>query len=284
MSRRALVALVVLAVLATAGGVAGGLLLASPPAPPPAAAAAPTTTAEPATTDTLEPATTSSSTPGSTTVPSTSTTTTAALSVQARLVQRLEDGVVVGYDASQPVTAVLAWGFGAPSGNEVPFPGPATRGSVKLPLAKTTSTISMRVIGRAADGREDVSQTLTTRRLVRRVVLEVRSLRLDIPNGTAGIATGFLGTTYTPLGPGVPGPTAAAEPYAFPSVALAVGAGGASLTLRFVHEVKPNPQRTRVVNVPISYPAPGTFVTLDRAVTAIGVTAHLGLRVTVTRS
>jgi hypothetical protein len=283
MSRRALVALVVLAVLATAGGVAGGLLLASPPAPPPAAAAAPTTTAEPATTDTLEPATTSSSTSSSTTVPSTSTTT-ATLSVRARLVQRLEDGLVVGYDASQPVTAVLAWGFGGPSGNEVPFPGPATRGSVKLPLARTTSAISMRVIGRAADGREDVSETLTTRRLVRRVVLEVRSLRLDIPNGTAGIATGFLGTTYTPLGPGVPGPTATAEPYAFPSVALAVGAGGSSLTLRFVHEVKPNPQRTRVVNVPISYPAPGTFVTLDREVTAIGVTAHLGLRVTVTRS
>jgi hypothetical protein len=39
-----------------------------------------------------------------------------------------------------------------------------------------------------------------------------------------------------------------------------------------------------VVNVPISYPAPGTSATLNRDVTAIGVTAHLGLRVTVTRS
>jgi hypothetical protein len=231
MSRRALVVLVVLAVLATAGGVAGGLLLASPPEPPPAAAATPTT-AEPATTDTLEPATTSSSTTASSTT-ATTATTTAAVSVRARLVQRLEDGLVVRYDASQPVTAVLAWGFGGPSGNEVPFPGPSTQGSVKLTLARTTSTISMRVIGRAADGREDVSETLTARRLVRRVVLEVRSLRLDIPNGTAGIATGFLGTSRTPLGPGLPGPTAASEPYSFPSVALAVGVGGSSLALRF---------------------------------------------------
>jgi hypothetical protein len=283
MSRRALVVLVVLAVLATAGGVAGGLLLASPPAPPSAAAAAPTTTAEPATTDAPAP-TTPRSTSAPTTVASTGTTTTAALSVRARLVERLEDGLVVRYDASQPVTAVLAWGFGGPSGNEVPFPGPATRGSVKLALAETTGTISMRVVGRAADGREGVSATLTARRLVRRVVLEVRSLRLDIPNGTAGIATGFLGATSTPLGPGTPGPTATAAPYSFPSVALAVGARGSPLTLRFVHQVMPNPQRTRVVNVPISYPAPGTFVTLDREVTAIGVTAHLGLKVTVTRS
>ncbi|HEU4397016.1 MAG TPA: hypothetical protein VFU54_04140, partial [Actinomycetota bacterium] len=128
MSRRALVALVVLAVLATAGGVAGGLLLARTPEPAPAAAA-PATTSLPATTDTLEPEPTTSSSTAS------SSTTTGRISVQARLVRRLEDGLVVRYDASQPVTAVLAWGFGGPSGNEVRFPGPATQGSVKLTLA-----------------------------------------------------------------------------------------------------------------------------------------------------
>ncbi len=277
MSRRALIALVVLAVLATAGGVAGGLVLARAPEPA-TAAAAPTTTAAPTTVDTLEPASSSS-----TTASSTSTTTT-GISVQARLVRRLEDGLVVGYDASQPVTAVLAWGFGGPSGNEVPFPGPSAQGSVKLTLAKTTRTISMRVIGRTADGREGVSGTLTARRLVRRVVLEVRSLQLDIPNGTAGIATGFLGTTYTPLGPGLRGPTAVSEPYAFPSVALAAGATGSPLALRFFHQVQPDPQRTRVVNLAISYPNSGTSTILTRDVTAIGITVHLRLRLTVTRS
>ena len=277
MSRRALVALVVLAVLATAGGVAGGLLLARTPEPAPAAAA-PATTSLPATTDTLEPEPTTSSSTAS------SSTTTGRISVQARLVRRLEDGLVVGYDASQPVTAVLAWGFGGPSGNEVPFPGPSAQGSVKLTLAKTTRTISMRVIGRAADGREGVSGTLTARRLVRRVVLEVRSLQLDIPNGTAGIATGFLGTTYTPLGPGLRGPTAASEPYAFPSAALAAGATGSPLALRFFHQVQPNPQRTRVVNLAVTYPNPGTSTILTRDVTAIGITVHLRLRLTVTRS
>ena len=277
MSRRALVALVVLAVLATAGGVAGGLLLARTPEPAPAAAA-PATTSLPATTDTLEPEPTTSSSTAS------SSTTTGRISVQARLVRRLEDGLVVRYDASQPVTAVLAWGLGGPSGNEVQFPGPATQGSVRLTLAGTTRTISMRVIGRSADGREGVSGTLTARRLVRRVVLEVRSLQLDIPNGTAGIATGFLGTTYIPLGPGLRGPTAAAEPYAFPSVALVAGASGSPLALRFFHQVKPDPQRTRLVNLPISYPGPGTGITLNRDVTAIGITVHLTLRLTVTRS
>jgi hypothetical protein len=278
MSRRALIALVVLAVLATAGGVAGGLLLARTPEPA-TAAAAPTPTSPPATTtDTLEP-TTSSSTASS------STSTTGGISVQARLVRRLEDGLVVRYDASQPVTAVLAWGFGGPSGNEVPFPGPSAQGSVKLTLLKTTRTISMRVVGRSADGREGVSGILTARRLVRRVVLEVRSLQLDIPNGTAGIATGFLGTTYTPLGPGLPGPTATAQPYAFPSVALAAGASGSPLALQFFHQDRPNaPQRTRVVNLALSYPSSGTSAILNRDVTAIGVTVHLRLRLTVTRS
>jgi hypothetical protein len=280
MSRRALIALVVLAVLATAGGVAGGLLLARAPEPA-TAAAAPTTTAAPATSDTLEPLPSSSTTSSSTSI----TTTTTGISVKARLVRRLEDGLVVRYDASQPVTAVLAWGFGGPSGNEVPFPGPSAQGSVKLTLAKTTRTVSMRVIGRAADGREGVSGTLTARRLVRRVVLEVRSLQLDIPNGTAGIATGFLGTTYTPLGPGLPGPTATSEPYAFPSAELAAGASGSPLALRFFHQNRPNdPQRTRVVNLAITYPSPGTSTILTRDVTAIGITVHLRLRLTVTRS
>lgn len=276
MSRRALITLVVLAVLATAGGIAGGLVLARPPEPA-TAAPEPTTTTAPVTTDTLEPLPSSS-----TTAPTTSTTT--GISVQARVVRRLEDGLVVGYQASQPVTAVLAWGFGGPGGNQVAFPGPASHGSVKLPLAKSTRAVSMRVIGRAADGRQGVSGTLTARRLVRRVLLEVRSLQLEIQGGTAGIATGFLGTTYTPLGPGLAGPRAASEAFSFPSVALAAGAGGSPLALRFIHEVPPQPQRTRVVNVPISYPRPGTSVTLNRDVTAIGITAHLTLRVRVTRS
>jgi hypothetical protein len=276
MSKRALITLVVLAVLATAGGVAGGLLLARAPEPPPAAAA-PTTTA-PVTTDTLEPL------PSSSTTATSASTTTTGIGVQARVVRRLEDGLVVGYQASQPVTAVLAWGFGGPSGNEVPFPGPSAQGSVKLTLTKSTRTVSMRVIGRAADGRQGVSGTLTARRLVRQVVLEVRSLRLDIPNGTAGIATGFLGTTVTPVGPGVRGPTAVAQPYSFPAVAVAAGVTGSPLALRFFHQVQPNPQRTRVVNLGITYPGPGTSTVLTRDVSAIGVTVHLRLRLTVTRS
>lgn len=276
MSRRALIALVVLAVLAMGGGVAGGLMIARAPAPPPAAAA-PVTTAAPTTTEPALPASSSSTAPSS-------TSTTTGLTVQARLVQRLEDGLVVRYDASQPVTAVLVWGFGGPGGNQLQFPGPAARGTAKLALAKTTRAISMRVVGRSADGREAASGTLTARRLVRRVVLEVRALRLDFAAGTGGIATGFLGTTYSPLGPGLAGPSASSEPFAFPSVELAAGASGSPLVLRFFHEVPPNPQRTRVVNVAISYPSPGTAVTLTRTVTAIGVTARLTLRVRVTRS
>jgi hypothetical protein len=278
MSRRALITLVVLAVVATAGGVAGGLLLARPEEPAAASAVPTTAAAAPPPTDTLEPTTSSSTTTAS------STSTTTGISVRARLVQRLEDGLVVRYDASQPVSAVLAWGFGEPSGNQVAFPGPAAQGSVKLDLAKTTRAVSMRVIGRAADGRQGVSGTLTARRLVRRVVLEVRSLQLDIPNGTAGIATGFLGTTVTPLGPGVRGPTATAQPYSFPPVAVAAGVTGSPLALRFFHQVQPNPQRTRVVNLAIIYPRAGTSTFLTRDVTAIGVTVHLKLRLMVTRS
>jgi hypothetical protein len=279
-SRHLLVVLVVLGVLATGGGVAGGLLLARDPGGD-AEAAGPTTIPETTVTQTSEPV---SSTSSSTTSSSSSTTsTTTGLSVQARVAERLEDGVVVRYEASAPVSAVLQWGFGGPSGNQLRFPGPASQGSVKLALARTTRPVSMRVTGQAADGRTGSSGTLTARRLVRQVVLEVQALTLDIPNGTGGTATGFRGTTFTPLGPGLNGPQASSEPYAFPSRTLGAGERSSPLALRFFHQVQPNPTRTRVVNLTIPFPSSGQS-TLNRNVSAIGLTAHLRLRVTVTAS
>jgi hypothetical protein len=276
-SRRLLVVLIVLGVLATAGGVAGGLLLARDTGTDSVEAGPttiPETTIAPATS---EPASSTSSTGSST------TSTTNGVTVQARVLQRLEDGVVVGFDASEPISAVLLWGFGGPSGHQLQFPGPAAEGSLKLVLARSTREVSMRVTGQTGDGRTGSSGVLTARRLVRRVVLEVRALDLDIPNGTGGIATGFRGTTFTPLGPGLPGPTASSEPYAFPATGLGAGERSGPLALRFFHEVQPNPPRTRVVNLTIPFPRSGQ-TTLNRDVTAIGVTAHLRLRVTVTTS
>jgi hypothetical protein len=274
MSRRVLVLLVALGLLATVVGVAGGLMLGRDPGPAPAAAG-PTTLPETTAPVTSEPASSTSSTVSST------TSSTAGLTLKARVVQRLEDGVVVRYDASEAVTAVLAWGFGGPSGHQLRFPGPAAQGTLKLALDRTTRAVSMRVTGQSADGRAGSSDTLTARRLVRRVVLEVQALSLDIPRGTGGIATGFRGTTYTPLGPATDGPTASSEPYAFPSTALGAGERSSPLALRFFHQVRPDPRRTQVVNLAIPLPRTGGS-TLTREVTAIGVTAHLRLRVTVT--
>jgi hypothetical protein len=276
-SRRLLVVLVVLGVLATAGGVAGGLLLARDPGAEPAAAG-PTTVPETTAPATSEPA---SSTSSSTSSSATSTTT--GVSVQARVVQRLEDGVVVRYDATEAISAVLNWGFGGPSGHQLQFPGPAAQGTIKLVLARTPQAVSMRVTGQTADGRTGASGTLSARRVVRRVVLEVLALTLDIPNGTGGIATGFRGTSFTPLGPGLSGPTASSQPYAFPSTALGAGERASPLALRFFHEVQPNPPRTRVVNLAVPFPQAGQR-TLNRDVSAIGLVAHLRLRVTVTTS
>jgi hypothetical protein len=276
-SRRLLVILVALGVLATGGGVAGGLLLAREPGGDPAVAGPttiPETTTAPSTT---EPASSTSSTGSSTT-----TSTTSGLSVRARVVQRLEDGVVVGYDAPVPISATLVWGFGGPGGHELRFPGPATQGTIKLALARTTRQVSMRVTGQAADGRTGSSDTLVAGRLVRRVVLEVQSLSLDIPRGTGGIATAFRGTTYRPIGPGQPGPTASAQPFAFPSTVLGAGERSGPLALRFFSQLPADPTtRTRVVNLAISFPRSGQ-TTLNRDVTALGLTAHLRLRVTVT--
>jgi hypothetical protein len=277
-SRRLLIVLVVLGVLATGGGVAAGLLAARGPGGEPAAAG-PTTIPQTTVTPTSEPPSSTSSTSTS----SSTTSTTTGVSVQARVAQRLEDGVVVRYEASEPVSAVLQWGFGGPSGNQVQFPGPASEGSVKLTLARTTRTVSIRVTGQTPDGRTATSGALRTRRLVRQVVLEVQELTLDIPNGTGGIATGFRGTTFTPLGPGVGGPQARAEPFAFPSAVLGAGERSGTLALRFFSQVQPNPTRTRVVNLAVSLPRSGR-VTLNRNVPAIGLTAHLRLQVTVTVS
>jgi hypothetical protein len=276
-SSRLLVVLITLGVLAVGGGVAGGLLLARDPGGEPAVAG-PTTIPGTTASVTSEPTSSTSSTSSSST-----TSTTGGVSVQARVVQRLEDGVVVGYDASEPISAVLLWGFGGPSGHQLQFPGPASQGTLKLAMARTTRAVSMRVTGQSADGRTGTSGTLSARRLVRQVVLEVRALTLDIPNGTGGIATGFRGTTFTPIGPGLGGPTASAEPYAFPASVLGAGERSGPLALRFFHEVQPNPPRTRVVNLAIPFPSSGR-TTLNRDVSAVGVTAHLRLRVTVTVS
>ena len=279
MSSRLLAVLLALGVLAAGGGVAGGLLLARDPGGEPAVAG-PTTIPETTTAPvTSEPAPSTSSTTSS----SSTTSTTTGVSVQARVVQRLEDGVVVRYDASEPISAVLLWGFGGPSGHQLQFPGPASQGTLKLTMARTTRAVSMRVTGQSADGRTGTSGTLSARRLVRQVVLEVRALTLDIPNGTGGIATDFRGTTFTPLGPGLEGPTASAEPYAFPAGVLGAGERSGPLALRFFHEVQPNPPRTRVVNLAIPFPSSGR-TTVNRDVSAVGVTAHLRLRVTVTVS
>ena len=275
MSRRLLVILVALGVLATGAGVAGGLVLAGDPGGEPAAPG-PTTIPETTVPPTSEPASSTSSTGSSTT-----TSTTGGLSVQARVVQRLEDGVVVTYNAPVPISATLLWGFGGPSGHALRFPGPATQGTIKLALARTTNQVSMRVTGEAADGRTGTSGTLVARRLVRRVVLEVQSLTLDIPSGTGGIATGFRGTTYRPIGPGQPGPTASSQPYAFPSTVLGAGERSGPLALRFFSQLPPAPTRTRVVNLAVPFPRAGQ-TTLSRDVTALGITAHLRLRVTVT--
>jgi hypothetical protein len=276
MSRRALVVLVALGVLATGGGVAGGLLLARGTGPAPAEAGA-TTLPETTAPATSEPASSTSSTGSS------PTSTTAGLRLKARVVQRLEDGVVVRYDASEPVAAVLSWGFGGPSGHQLQFPGPAAQGTLKLALARTTRVVSMRVTGRSDDGRAVSSATLTARRLVRQVVLEVQALSLEIPSGTGGITTGFRGSTYTPLGPDAAGPTASSEPYAFPSTVLGAGERSSPLALRFVHQVPPDPRQTQLVRLTIPFPRSGGS-TLTRNVTEIGVTAHLRLRVTVTVS
>jgi hypothetical protein len=276
-SRRLLVILIALGVLATGSGVAGGLLLARDPGGGDPAVAGPTTIPETTVPTTTEPASSTSSTGSSTT-----TSTTSGLSIQARVVQRLEDGVVVGYDAPVPISAVLNWGFGGPSGHQLQFPGPAAQGTVKLVLARAPQAVSMRVTGQAADGRTGTSDTLSARRLVRRVVLEVQSLTLDIPRGTGGIATGFRGTTFRPIGPGQPGPTASAQPYAFPATVLGAGERSGPLALRFFSQLPANQTtRTRVVNLTISFPRSGQ-ATVNRDVTALGITAHLRLRVTVT--
>jgi hypothetical protein len=276
MSRRLLVILLALGVLATTGGVAAALLLARDPGPV-AEAAGPTTIPETTAPVTSETASSTSSADSST------TSTTSGLDLQAQVVERVEDGVLVRYDASEPVTAVLNWGFGGPTQQQLRFPGPASEGTIKLFLPTTARAVSMQVAGRSADGRAGSSDTMTARRLVRRVVLEVRDLTLDIPDGTGGITTRFRGTSLTPLGLGLAGPTASSEPFAFPSSVLGAGASSGPLTLRLLHDVPPDLQRARQVTLTIPFPRSGR-ITLGRDVSGAGITAHLRLRVTVTES
>jgi len=274
-SRRLLVVLVALGMLAAGGGVATGLLLVRDPGPV-TEGAGPTTIPETTAPVTSEPASSTSSADSST------TSTTSGLDLQAQVVERVEDGVLVRYDASEPVTAVLNWGFGGPTQQQLRFPGPASEGTIKLFLPTTARAVSMQVAGRSADGRAGSSDTMTARRLVRRVVLEVRDLTLDIPDGTGGITTRFRGTSLTPLGLGLAGPTASSEPFAFPSSVLGAGASSGPLTLRLLHDVPPDLQRARQVTLTIPFPRSGRII-LGRDVYGAGIASHLRLRVTVTQ-
>jgi hypothetical protein len=63
---------------------------------------------------------------------------------------------------------------------------------------------------------------------------------------------------------------------------LGAGERSGPLALRFFSQLPANPTtRTRVVNLTISFPRSGQ-ATVNRDVTALGITAHLRLRVTVT--
>jgi hypothetical protein len=64
---------------------------------------------------------------------------------------------------------------------------------------------------------------------------------------------------------------------------LGAGERPGPLSLRFFHTVQPNPPRTQVVNLGIPSGQPGQTI-LNRNVPAIGLTAHLRLRLTVTVS
>jgi hypothetical protein len=279
MSRRAIVVLSLLAVLAMAAGVAAGIVFAHRGAKPVAAEQAVT---PPAATvpDSTAPASPTSTATG----PSTTTSTGAAtLTLRARVAQRLEDGLLVRWDASAPVDAVLTWGFGTPAGHQLQLPGGTDHGTAKLPLPTTTQPVTFRVAGTTADGRSASSAPASGRRLVRRVTLRVASLTLDIPAGTGGVSTSFLGTTYT-FGPGLKGPTAAAQPYAFPAKPLTIGTDSDPLALEFFHQPPSGALRTGQTSVGVDFPEPGRTITLQRDASAVGVTAHLQLRVTVTIS
>ena len=278
MSRRAIVVLSLLAVLAMAAGVAAGIVFAHRGAKP-VAAEQPVTPPAATVPDSTAPATSTSTTTG----PSTSSSTHAALHLRARVAQPLEDGLLVRWDASEPVDAVLSWGFGTPAGHQLQLPGGADHGTAKLSLPKTTQSVTYQVVGRTADGRSAGSAPASGRRLVRRVTLRVASLTLDITGGTGGVSTSFLGTTYT-FGPGLAGPTAAAQPYAFPAKPLTIGTDSAPLALQFFHKPPSSPLRTGQTSVGVDFPEPGRTITLRRDASAVGVTAHLQLRVTVTIS
>jgi hypothetical protein len=282
MSRRAIVVLSLLAALALVGGVAAGLLAARDPGAGPAAAEVPVDPATTAAPDTSEPPSAAST--ASTATTRSSTTTTGALVVQARVAQRLEDGLLVGWAASAPVAATLTWGFSSAEGNRVAIPGVARQGTVKLDLPRTTQPVTFRVTGQAADGRTASSRPASGRRLVRRVTLRVTSLTLDIPNGTAGVTTTFLGASLTPLGPGLAGPTASSEPYAFPATAVSADADAATLDVQLSHQAPPGRLRTATVQVPVDFPEPGRSVALTRDATRVGLTVHLALQVTVSLS
>jgi hypothetical protein len=273
--RRSTIVLVLVFFIAAGGvGVAGGVILTSRPSASPPLTGLPET--QPVDSLDLE-TTTSVAEPTTTVAPATTAPATLAL----RLARRLEDGVQLRIDASEPVVATIRWGFTQPSGNMLPLPATVLHATATLPLA-TARAVQVRVTGTTRDGRPANSQTITVQRLVRRATLRVVSARLAFSDGTATLRATFLGTTLTLVRNGR-APGAGGGPVTFPPGQVAPNAFGTPLGLQLVHTPASGAARSGTATVPMPVPsspvAPAPF---DTQLVIADVDVHLTLQVTIT--
>ena len=272
MRRSTIVLGLVFAVAATGVGIVGGMILSQVPRPPSFAGQALPTDSGGATE--LDATTTAAS--SSTLAP----TTTAPATISVKLARRLEDGVELRIDASEPVTATLEWGVGRPN-LTLPVHGRIQHQTVKLPLDAAVP-VQVRVRGLTQDGRQATSPTISVRRLLRQVTLRLTEIQVTIPGGTAALQATFLGMPLTLLRNGA-APAATAAPAAFPPAPVPPGDTLAPLALRAVHRPPAGAPRsgsgTATVPLPTSPATPGA-VSRDLAVADLRV--HLTLLVTAT--
>jgi hypothetical protein len=164
MSRRAILVVALLTVLAMTGGVAGGILVGrvdvgrqeasrnTAPATTPAATQV-TQAPDPTVVETTVPPTPVVPGPAPAPTPVASApTTTGPPRLTARVAQRLADGIVIRLDASQPLTqAVLRFGVDGRLDQTRGILGTIRHGTITLPLPDDR-IVTIQVSGRTASG------------------------------------------------------------------------------------------------------------------------------------
>ncbi len=170
---------------------------------------------------------------------------------------------------SRPAASGTAGTGGLAPGAAQPAPGASPTTVPSPPLSGTGTTAP------------PPAPTSAARPAARSVVLEVVSLELRVGPGTGDVSATFLGLTESPFAQQVSG-SASSPPFAFAPVEVAGGTTTAPLEIDFTRSLPSGRTTAGTATVTVPLPGAGSSRQVDTEVSQVGISVHLRLEVTAT--